>query len=271
MSTGERRKYTEVRRNVSPFPDTPLGMRLALFSDIHGNLHALQACLADAQAQGADRYAFLGDLVGYGADPGGVIDAVAAYLAKGAVAVRGNHDDAISGESAYMNSMARTAIAYTKRVLTHPQIEWLAHLPLMVREENRCLVHASAAVPEKYPYIDSPAAAAHCASAAECAYTFCGHMHDQRLYFAAASKRMTRFQPTPGITVPMPPHRQWVVLVGSVGQPRDHDSRAAYALFDRERAVITFFRVAYDHHAAAARIREVGLPEAIAYRIEHGI
>ena len=80
-------------------------MRIALLSDIHGNLQALHACLADAHARGAERFVFLGDFVGYGADPHGVVDVITEYVAQGAIAVRGNHDEAIHGSSIYMNEM----------------------------------------------------------------------------------------------------------------------------------------------------------------------
>jgi diadenosine tetraphosphatase ApaH/serine/threonine PP2A family protein phosphatase len=246
-------------------------MRIALLSDIHGNLQALQSCLDDARANGATRFVFLGDFVGYGADPGGVIDLIAQHQTEGAIAVRGNHDEAIYGSSIYMNEMAMSAINYTKKVLTPAQLLFLRNLPMIVRENTCCFVHASAASPEKYPYVDSPTAALRCAEASESAHTFCGHVHEQRLYFAAPGPRMTVFRPTPGVTVPVPAHRRWVALVGSVGQPRDRNPQAAYAIFDSERVAVTFCRVPYDHHAAAARIREVGLPESIAYRVESGI
>ncbi len=112
-----------------------------------------------------------------------------------------------------------------------------------------------------------------CVAAANLAYTFCGHVHDQRLYFASSgtgAPAMKLFRPTPGVAVPAPAHRQWVALVGSVGQPRDNNPRAAYAIFDAGRSSITYCRVPYDHYAAAARIRAVGLPESIAYRVERG-
>ena len=246
-------------------------MKIALLSDIHGNLQALHACLDDARASGASRYVFLGDFVGYGADPHGVVDVIAKYVAQGAIALRGNHDEAVFAPTSYMNDMAQSAIDYAKRVLKPPQTLFLRNLPMIVREGTCCFVHASAASPEKYPYIDSPTAALRCAVASESAHTFCGHVHEQRLYFAAQATRMTLFQPTAGVPVPVPAHRRWVALIGSVGQPRDRNPQAAYTMFDSERPAITFCRVPYDHYAAAARIREVGLPEAIAFRVESGI
>lgn len=245
-------------------------MTIALLSDVHGNLQALQACLADAEARGANRYVFLGDLVGYGADPHGVVDIVREHVSRGAVAVRGNHDDAIHGSAAYMNDAALAAIEYARAVLSLDQANFLKSLPMIVHEENRCYVHASAKTPERYPYIDSPSAAAACVDAAKAAYTFCGHVHEQQLYFMAKSPRMALFTPTSGIAVPVPAHRRWLAIVGSAGQPRDNNPKAAYTLFDPVRATITFCRVAYDYRAAAERIRDVGLPESLAYRVENG-
>ena len=246
-------------------------MRIALLSDIHGNLQALRSCLDDACEKGATRFVFLGDFVGYGADPGGVIDLVAQHVAEGAFAVRGNHDEAIYRSSSYMNEMAMCAIKYAQQVLTPEQILFLRNLPMIARENSCCFVHASAASPDKYPYVDSPSAAQRCAEASDLPHTFCGHVHEQRLYFAVPGRHMNVFRPMPGVSVPVPAHRRWVALVGSVGQPRDGNPQAAYAIFDIEQVAITFCRVPYDHHAAAARIREVGLPESIAFRVESGI
>jgi diadenosine tetraphosphatase ApaH/serine/threonine PP2A family protein phosphatase len=245
-------------------------MSIALLSDIHGNMQALHACLADAHARGASRYVFLGDLVGYGADPHGVVDVVRDYVERGAIAVRGNHDDAIHGSTAYMNEAATAAIKYGRTVLSAEQSDFLRKLPMIVREGSCCFVHASANTPERYPYIDSPSAAAACVLAAETTYTFCGHLHEQQLYFMAQAPRMTLFTPTPGIAIPVPGHRRWLAVVGSAGQPRDRNPKAAYTLFDAARARITFCRVPYDHALAAKRIREAGLPLSLAYRVENG-
>ena len=245
-------------------------MKIALLSDIHSNIQALHACLADARVRNVDRFAFLGDFVGYGADPGLVVDVIVEHVAQGAIAVRGNHDEAIYSDAIYMNDMAMTAIEYARQILTAAQTLFLRNLPMLVRQGTCCFAHASAASAEKYPYIDSPSAAQRCTEASESPHTFCGHVHEQRLYFGAPGAKMTLFRPTPGIAVPVPSHRRWVALIGSVGQPRDRNPKAAYAIFDSERNTTTFCRVAYDHFAAAARVREVGLSESLAYRIENG-
>ena len=250
---------------------TICGMVLALLSDVHANLEALNACLRHARESGATRYAFLGDLAGYGADPEAVVAIVRRYVEEGAIAVQGNHDQAILQASGYLNEMARDAIEWQRAQLSAGAKAFLAGLPLCVREESICFVHASAAVPEHWDYVDSPAEAQRSAAAAQTPYTFSGHVHVQELYFGGASGRMSLFRPVRGTAVPVPRHRRWLALVGSVGQPRDGNPAAAYALFDPTAAKLTFHRVPYDHRAAADKIRRAGLPPALAYRVEQGI
>lgn len=246
-------------------------MRIALLSDIHANTEALVACLRHAGERGADRFAFLGDLVGYGADPGGVIDIVIRYAAEGAVALKGNHDQAVEKSAGYFNEAALAAIEWARKTLTDEQKRFLASLPLVARDGPVCYVHASAASPERWDYIDSPSAAQRCADAADSSYTFCGHVHDQVLYFENTNGRMSEFRPISGTPIRVRGHRRWVAIVGSVGQPRDRNPAAAYTLFDRAREQITFYRVPYDARAAADRIRQCGLPESLACRVELGI
>src|ERR1700741_2162700 len=124
-------------------------MKLALFADIHSNLEALTACLAHANTLGADRYAFLGDLVGYGADPVAVLELIERHAAEGAVVLLGNHDAAAIGRpSGALNQNAVAAIAWTQKQLGEKQRAFLGELPLTVRQDDMLFVHASAAVPE---------------------------------------------------------------------------------------------------------------------------
>ena len=246
-------------------------MLTALLSDIHGNLEALNACLVHARGRGAERFAFLGDLVGYGADARAVVEVVARYAAEGATVIKGNHDRAIEGGGGYFNEASRAALRWASETLTREQKSFLASLPLVERAGDVCYVHASATKPERWDYIDSSAAAKRCADAANACYTFCGHVHDQVLYFENAQGRMSEFRPFPGTAIPVRSHRRWVVIVGSVGQPRDRNPAAAYTLFDPAEQALTFFRVPYDAAAAAEKIRGSGLPASLAYRVELGI
>src|SRR5262249_2202157 len=154
-------------------------------------------CLADARGRGAQRMALLGDLVGYGADPAAVVETAMQLSAQGAIVVKGNHDLAVEGSTAYLNEMARAAIEWTREVLGVDHRAYLAELPLCVREENLCLVHASADAPQSWRYVDSPAAALRSVQAAQAPHTFCGHVHDQTLYFERPNGRMGVFSPTP--------------------------------------------------------------------------
>ena len=246
-------------------------MKLALFADIHSNLEAITACLAHAQALGADRYAFLGDLVGYGADPVAVLDLIERHAANGAVVVLGNHDAAAIGRLADpMNANAEAAIAWTRAQLGPRQRAFLETLPLTIKDDNMLFVHASAAAPGQWAYVTDPAEAEQSIGAGNANYIFCGHVHEQKLYYMGAGGRPMPFRPVPGTPIPTGRHRQWLAIVGSAGQPRDGYNAACYAFFDRERERLTFFRVPYDHRTAAQKIRAAGLPERLALRLEHG-
>jgi diadenosine tetraphosphatase ApaH/serine/threonine PP2A family protein phosphatase len=244
-------------------------MKLALFADIHSNLEAITACIAHAQALGANRYAFLGDLVGYGADPVPVLDLIEEHAAKGAVVVLGNHDAAALGRPIDpLNANAQAAIEWTQTQLGDKQRTFLAGLPLTVRDDNILFVHASAAAPERSIYITGPGQAEQSIKAGNARYIFCGHVHEPKLYYIGADGRPMPFRPVSGTPIPVGPHRQWLAIVGSAGQPRDRSNKACYVLADLDRARVTFFRVAYDHDSAAQKIRSAGLPERLARRLE---
>jgi diadenosine tetraphosphatase ApaH/serine/threonine PP2A family protein phosphatase len=246
-------------------------MLWALFSDVHANLEALEECLRHARERGADRIALLGDIVGYGADPSAVTQVAMALSAQGAVVVKGNHDEAIEGATGYLNETARTAIEWTRARLAPPERDYLARLPLVVREEPLVFVHASADAPERWNYVDSAGAAWKSSQAGGGSYTFCGHVHDQALYFERPGGGMGAFRPVPGTAIPVGRHRKWLAITGSVGQPRDGNPAAAYALFDAAREELTFHRIPYDHLAAADKVERSGLPPGLAYRVRRGI
>ncbi len=239
-------------------------MILALLSDLHGNIEALDACLKHARISGAMRFAFLGDLVGYGADPEAVVETVRQYAAEGAVVVQGNHDAAVAGLPSGMNDEARRGIAWTQSQLSGDARAWLAALPLSIQEAGICFVHASAADPSGWEYIEHAAGAEKSVRASGATWTFSGHVHRQMLWFGG--ERMNAFRPTPGVTVPVGRLRKWLAIAGSVGQPRERNPAAAYALFDLKRETLTFHRVPYDHLAAARKIRAAGLPDLIPWR-----
>ena len=248
-----------------------MSTRLALFADIHANLEAISACLDHARALGAQRFAFLGDLVGYGADPVAVLDLIQRYADDGAIVVLGNHDAAALGRGIEdLNPNAQAAVRWTQAQLGNRQRDFLASLPLTVRDGDSLFVHGSAVTPEQWVYVTDAKQADASIQAAMASYVFSGHVHEQCLYFIGAGGQPLKFRPAPGTPIPTGRHRRWLAIVGSAGQPRDGNSKACYALFDGERERVTFFRVPYDHDAAAQKVRGAGLPERLALRLERG-
>ena len=242
-------------------------MLLALFSDIHGNREAFDACVDAAYANGADRFVFLGDLVGYGADPGYIVDTVAQFREDGAIVLKGNHDEAIALGAAGMNDYARAALDWTRERLTAEQRAVLAALPMTATEGDVLFAHSDAAHPVAWLYITDVASAARSLAGTDKRIVFCGHVHRPQLYHKAADRPPVRFIPTAGIGIPLARSQRWQAVIGAVGQPRDEIPSAAYALYDTTRAVLTFMRAGYDIERAAQKIHAAGLPQILAARL----
>jgi diadenosine tetraphosphatase ApaH/serine/threonine PP2A family protein phosphatase len=248
-------------------------MKLALLSDLHANRQALETCLADARARGATQFAFLGDLVGYGAEPSAVLDRVMDMAEQGAWVLRGNHDDAAVAPLQGSSRPDQAGAAWTCAQLSAAQRQFLAGLPLVVRTDFILLVHASAREPQRWDYVEDAIGARgslDAAGAEGATHVFGGHVHEQRLFFQGAGRGVMAFEPTAGVPIPVPRHRRWLATVGSVGQPRDGRRDAMYALFDSTSMRMVFVRVPYDHEAAARAIRQAGLPEFYAQRLALG-
>lgn len=245
-------------------------MLLAVFSDIHANRPAFDACLKAARARGAERFILLGDFVGYGADPEWVVDTAAELVAHGAIAIRGNHDQAVGSSSETMNADAQIAIEWTRGRLDAGQRRFLAELPLMAEEDARLYVHSEASHPARWQYVRSTTDAAKSLIATPAHVTFCGHIHRPGLYSMSVTAKMTSFVPKTDVPVQLLRGRQWLAVLGSVGQPRDGDPSASFVLYDTESCQITYCRVPYDIEAAASRIRENGLPHWLADRLSQG-
>ena len=242
-------------------------MRLAVFTDIHANRQAFSACLDFARARGAERIICLGDYVGYGADPEWTVDVVMDLVERGAIAVRGNHDSAVGTMTVSMNAEAQAAIEWTRGRLGAAQRRFLAELPLIVQEDDRLYVHSEASNPQRWHYVQSTLDAARSIVATEAQVTFCGHIHRPTLYSMSAAAKLTNFVPKSGVPVQLLPGRRWLAVLGSVGQPRDGDPAASFAMFDTDTREITYCRVPYDVETAAARIRKNGLPFWLADRL----
>jgi diadenosine tetraphosphatase ApaH/serine/threonine PP2A family protein phosphatase len=245
-------------------------MRIALLADIHANRPALEACLNHARTLQADRYIFLGDYVGYGADPVWAVDTIMEMVEKGAFAILGNHDLAVSDTKEALSTDADIAMSWTRVQLGQEARAFLASLPMRLEAESRLYVHANAHSFRPWEYVTDGDSAKRSLDGCRAQTVFCGHVHAPGLYGITATGQVVSFKPVAGVPVPLPRHRRWLAVVGSVGQPRDGDPSAAYAIMDRSRSEITFVRVPYDASAAAARIRRAGLPEGLASRLLKG-
>jgi diadenosine tetraphosphatase ApaH/serine/threonine PP2A family protein phosphatase len=241
-------------------------VRYAILSDIHGNLEALRAVLADC-ATDADAVLCLGDTVGYGADPLPCIELVAE---RAEAVVGGNHEHAVAGrlDLRWFNRHARAAAEWTRERLDDDHRAYLGALPLVREVADATLVHASPAQPEEWDYLvtaeDGFAAFAHFATR----WCFVGHSHVPGAWSLGSAGP----EHHPGVAeLTMERGRRYIVNVGSVGQPRDQDPRASYAIFDSDQRVVSFHRVAYDCEKASAKIRAAGLPEQLGDRLLVGV
>jgi diadenosine tetraphosphatase ApaH/serine/threonine PP2A family protein phosphatase len=240
---------------------------LALFSDIHANRPAFAACLEAARARRAERFICLGDIVGYGADPEWSVETVMELVAQGGLAVRGNHDNAIGSPSESMNADAQAAIDWTRTRLSAAHRQFLAELPMSIDDEDRLYVHSEASSPTRWRYVQSAPDAARSMIATTAQVTFCGHIHRPALYSLSATAKMTSFVPTSNAPVQLLRGRQWLVVAGSVGQPRDGDPAASFLTYDTRTREVTYCRVPYDVETAARRILGSGLPPWLAERL----
>lgn len=240
-------------------------MRYAILSDVHGNLEALCAVLADAVAR-ADAVLCLGDSVGYGADPGPCIE-ILDRRARAIVA--GNHEHGVAGllDLDWFNGWARAAAEWTRERLDDDHRAWLASLPLRYEVADATLVHASPEAPDEWEYLVTPedgwSALPHFATR----WCFVGHSHVPGAWSVGSSGR--DFEPRPSSVV-AEAGRRYLVNVGSVGQPRDRDPRAAYAVWDVEAGRVELRRVSYDVQAAREKIIAAGLPRFLGDRLAAG-
>jgi diadenosine tetraphosphatase ApaH/serine/threonine PP2A family protein phosphatase len=245
-------------------------MRLAILTDIHANREAFEAVLADSALRGIGRFVILGDIVGYGPDPGWCVDKVMAMEAAGALCVRGNHDRAVGVADGTLNSNARRVIDWTVDRLTAPQKLFLGELPLTQTEDDILFVHASANDPQDWIYVTSEAKAMPSFRVTTARLIFCGHVHRPQLYSRDLAGKISGHEMRFGLPVPLIRSRRWLGVIGSVGQPRDGSSLAGYAVLDKAKNEITFRRVGYDSATTARKVRAAGLPEALASRLIKG-
>ncbi len=238
---------------------------IAVISDIHGNLEALEAVLEDAEREGATGTVCLGDVVGYGADPNACLERV---LEVADAVVLGNHDEAAIDPSLAenFNEVAKTAIRWTHDALDPRNAEALRGIKLDFVEGDARFVHASPHDPPSWKYILTEQEAWDAFEACSEDFCFVGHSHVPLRVLLKGGRLEVWNEPV----VELGPEERALINVGSVGQPRDGDWRASYALFDPEARRVIARRVEYDRPEAARKIREAGLPDILAKRLAVG-
>ncbi len=241
-------------------------MKILVFSDIHANLTALETVLADAGDM--DGYWCLGDLVGYGPDPNQVIKCVRQL--PNLVCILGNHDAATIKkiEIEAFNEEAQQTISWTQKTISKENMDFLKSLPAIIETENFTLTHGSPRHPiweyildtrtatQNFDYFDNP-------------FCLIGHTHIPVIYFLSDEGSLANLiLPNSHTKVTLSPRS--ILNPGSIGQPRDHDPRAAYAILDTEELLFEFHRVPYDIPSVQKRMEKAGLPQRHAQRLEFG-
>lgn len=240
-------------------------MRYAFFGDIHGNLEALNAVFAAVEELNVDTTVCLGDIVGYGADPEAC---VARVREAGSLCVSGNHDHAAVGalDITYFNSFAREAAIWTQTQLSDETKQWLVDQPYVrTIDEAITIVHGSLFQPEQFNYVQTLKDAEYNFKAMKTPLLFLGHSHQPLAFFDTRPMTYTLDH-----EIHLNAQIKSIVNIGSVGQPRDDDPRAGFALYDSEAGRVVIHRVEYDVDAAAQKIMHVGLPDALAARLKYG-
>ena len=240
-------------------------MRIAVLSDVHANLPALESVLADAGQ--VDAIWHLGDVVGYGPEPDAVVDRL---RAAGAIGVRGNHDAAACGGSEidWFNPEARRAMEWTRGAITQPTTEWLSALPERRTEGAAELVHGSHREP-LWEYVTSESVARANLDVLGAQVGLHGHTHVP-VAFVLDGERVVTMRGRAGTPLELGGRRA-LVNPGSVGQPRDGDPHASYLLWEPETERVTWRRVEYDVAAVQPAMRDAGLPPSLAARLGVGL
>ena len=239
-------------------------MKFAIFADIHANLEALQTVLADAEEEGCTHTVCLGDIVGYNANPHECVQVIQELDCP---VVKGNHDEQASIETHLdgFNPLAEEALTWTRNSLTPEDKEWLSSLRMVRQVRDFTIVHATLDTPHKWGYIFNQLDASASFSYQHTAVCFFGHTHAPRAYVrdtAVHSLPLTEIRPEMG--------KKYFLNVGSVGQPRDGDWRASYAIYDVRANHIKLKRLEYDLQTAQQKVLDAGLPPRLAERLALG-
>ncbi len=247
-------------------------MRHLIIADIHGNSEALEAVLVRARAEGYDEALVLGDLVGYGAGPNEVVDAVR-ELTPDSKVIRGNHDKVVADleDGWNFNSVALAAAQWTRRNLTPENLEYVVNLRTGPVTTATGLVICHGSPLDEDEYLLSVDQAIRIFKVHPHALTFFGHTHIPSLFVDDGDKVSVAVVEGEHAAVPIERGVRYLVNPGSVGQPRDQDPRAAFVIYDGEADEVHWRRVEYDVERAQRRIREAGLPPILANRLAVGV
>ena len=239
-------------------------MRFAIFGDIHANLEALNAVLEDSAAQNCTAHLCLGDVVGYNADPSACLELV---REMGCPVIKGNHDEDASGDHSLeaMNPIAAEALQWTRDQLSGEQREWLKKLRMVRQVADFTIVHSTLDQPSGWNYVTNKFDAMSNFSYQFTSVCFHGHTHVPRVF-----RRQDRVEEIVTDSIVLEPEAKYFINAGSVGQPRDGDWRACYAIYDLEKREVTYRRIEYDKDTTQKKIRAAGLPEILADRLNDG-
>jgi predicted phosphodiesterase len=239
-------------------------MRIALFGDIHANLEALEAVLADAREQNCTDYVCLGDLVGYNANPAECLEIVRAMNCP---VVKGNHDEDACGTHSLdtMNPIAANALLWTRQQLNQEHCNWLRKLRMVRQVADFTVVHSTLDQPTNWNYVTNRFDAMSNFSYQFTQVCFHGHTHVPRVYV-----KNSKVHEVNADSVIIEPGSKYFINVGSVGQPRDGDWRSCYAIYDMVNRMIVFRRIEYPLEITQKKIIDAGLPEMLASRLAGG-
>lgn len=242
-------------------------MRIALLADIHGNHHALQACLEDADQQEVEEILCLGDLVGYGAEPSACLSTL---KERARFILMGNHEAGVTGrlDLTRFNPVAKEAILWTIRTLSQAERDFLVDLPLEAKMDSALCVHASPRDPDSWEYLLHPRDAALAFATENFRLAFVGHTH-RPMIFVQENQNDVMAQSAQATTLDL--DRRYIVNIGSVGQPRDNDPRSCYVIWDKATGEILFRRIEYDIRQAQEAILAAELPAQLAHRLAWGV
>ncbi len=239
-------------------------MLYAILGDIHANYEALEAALQACEKLNVDRHYCVGDIVGYGADPSLCLQTLREL---GCHSVAGNHDRAVTGklDTAYFNAFAREAVDWTRKQLVQEQLDYLDSLELVIENPDITITHAGLHNPEAFDYIQTSYDAFRSFQVMKTLVCFIGHSHvpvtflrGERIFISTESQIQAN------------EHDQCLINVGSVGQPRDDNPKAAFGTFDTDSKLFQLYRIDYDIEKASRKILDAGLPTILAERLKLG-